>query len=322
MEIVYTGTPDYVIAPLDAILNSNHTVSLVVTPPDRASGRGRSREAPPLKKAALERGLHVYQPESINDDVAIERLSQEDADLMIVASFGKILSEEARNVTANPAINIHPSLLPRYRGPAPVARAILNGEKTTGVSFFQLTENVDAGPIISQFRTEIDPDETTGELRQRLFERAAEQLPALLDQYQQQEIELTPQDDSKATHAPFLRKEEARISWNKSAERIRNHVRAMQPWPTSFSWLDIADRNEPLRLKIFQGDVKKTQHSEAAPGTITQVDSNGLQVQTGEESFVVTELQPPNKQRMKIADFVNGYQPNTGDRFTNDAEAN
>ncbi len=291
---------------------------MVITPPDVVSGRGQKEEVPPLKQAALDRGLHVYQPESINSHTSIERLTRAEADLMIVASFGKILSENARTVTTHPAINIHPSLLPEFRGPAPVARTLLAGKSRTGVTFFQLTDEVDAGPILEQFEVDIDSGETRGELRKRLFDRAADRLPSLLDRYENEEISLTEQNEENASYAPFLSKEEGFIPWRKSADQIWNHVRAMQPWPTAYSWLDLSGREDPLRMNVYHGTPEPTGSTGERPGTITGVGRKGLQVRAGEGTFRITEMQPSGGRRMDADDFINGYQPEAGDRFLED----
>jgi len=314
MDIIYVGTPEYVVFPLDAILATGHHVSLVVTPPDRASGRGQSTDAPPLKKASLERGLDVYQPENINDERSVERLERDGADLMIVASFGKILSAEVREATAFPAINIHPSLLPKYRGPAPVARTILNGADRTGVTFFRMTDAVDEGPILHQVQTEIRNDENREGLRNRLFHLAADEIETVLTGHETGGLNPVEQEEEEATYAPFLSREEGIVDWTNSAEQIRNHMRAMQPWPSSYTWFEGADYDDPLRIKLYRGEPVASESS-VFPGTVMDVSTDGITVQTGRGAFRITELQPSGKQRMDAADFVNGYQPETGDRF-------
>lgn len=318
MKIIYVGTPEYAFPPLNALLEEGLSVPMVITPPDMRQGRGRSKKAPPLKRKSLDKGLHVYQPESINSEQARERIASENPDLLVLCSFGKILSEDVLDIPDRGSINIHPSLLPRYRGPAPVVHTLLNGEEETGVTIFRMNGEVDAGPIIEQVRTEVDPYETTGELRDRLFSLAAEILPGVITDIREGRVRISRQDEQKKTRAPRLSKEDGRIDWNQSVREVWNHIRAMQPWPKAFSWLELSSRGQTYRVNIKEGRIpsgdEELKSAEEA-GDIAEVTPREIRVQTGDGIFCIQRLQPENKQMMEVRDFINGYQPEPGDRF-------
>ena len=316
MRIVYAGTPAYVIPPFEAILNSDHEVSLVVTPPDRVSGRGQSSDAPPLKKAAVDHGVTVFQPESINDPTAVNRLADVKPDLMVVASFGKIVNQAVLDVPDKAAINIHPSCLPKYRGPSPVAQAILDAQENTCVTIFEMDDKMDHGPIVECQEVSIGFDETTEQLRKRLFERAAELLPGVLKAYEEGGVVRVEQEHEQATYTSFFSKEDGRIDWRRPAADIYRQIRAFKPWPNTFSLLKMDGRSSALRIGIHNGR-PTTDDADGEPGTIAEVSGEGLIVRTGENRFRITEVQPANKQAMSIEDFINGYQPEEGDRFLN-----
>lgn len=316
MRIIYAGTPTYVIPPLEALLDSEHDVPVVVTPPDRVSGRGQSTDAPPLKQAAVDHGVTVFQPDSINDADAVDRLAEEEPDLFVVASFGKILNRSVLEVPAKAAINIHPSCLPAYRGPSPVAQAILDGKETTCVTIFEMDEKMDHGPLVKREEVSIGSDETTEQLRERLFRRAAALLPELLTKYQEGRVERTEQEHDRATYTSFFSKEDGRIDWRHPARDVYRRIRAFKPWPRTFSFLEMEDRSSVLRIGIHDGRPTPDDAS-VEPGTITEVSPGEMTVQTGEHQFAVTEVQPANKNAMDINDFINGYQPEEGDRFLN-----
>ncbi len=316
MRIIFAGTPAYAVPPLEALLDSNRDVRMVVTPPDRVSGRGQSTDASPIKKNAVEHGLTVFQPNSINEDDAVDRLAQEEPDLLVVASFGKILSRAVLEVPKKAAINIHPSLLPKYRGPSPVAQAILDGKEVTGVTIFEMDEKMDHGPLVRQVEVPIGTDETTGQLRRRLFQQSADMLPEVLQAYDEGRVEPMEQDHDQATYTSFFSKEDGRINWRSSAQEIYRRMRALKPWPNTFSMLDMESRTSALRIVIHEGRPVSGDEN-AAPGTITDVSGEGLTVETGGGLFSITELQPANGRAMSTVDFINGYQPQEGDRFLN-----
>ncbi len=315
MCIIYAGSPDYVVPPLETLVASGHEVCLVITPPDRPSGRGQSVEAPPLKTAAQDMSLDVYQPDSINSPAAVDRLSDEEPDFIVVASFGKILTRELLQVPSEAAINIHPSYLPRYRGPSPVAGAILDGNDTTGITIFQMDEKMDHGPILQQKRTGIKSDETTGELRRRLFEESSSLLLETIQQYKEGTVQPREQDHDQATYTSFLSKQDGRIHWKKTSNEIYQQLRALKPWPGVYSWLEMGRRDELLRVHIDWGTPVKEKDCSEDPGTIRDIEEDGVIVQTGDGGFKVERLKPENKSSMPAGDFVNGYQPKIGDRF-------
>ncbi len=315
MRIIYTGTPGYAIPPLKAILASGHEVPLVVTRPDARKGRGRKKSAPPVKKAAISQDIEVFQPSSINSEESVHRLEAADPDLLLVCSFGEILQQEVLEVPERGALNVHPSLLPRYRGAAPVAHTLLNGDEETGITIFRMEEEVDSGPIIEQVRTEIHPHEDREELRERLFELAAEVLPGVLKDMEERRIRLATQDDEEATDAPVLSKEDGRIDWGESAVKIRNRVRAVQPWPGAYTWLHMSNRGDTMRMNIIQGRELPGAEESGEEGKIVEVGKKGIMVGTADGLFAIRKLQPENSRVMEAMDFINGYQPQAGDQF-------
>lgn len=322
MKCVFFSTPAYTRPVLKALLDDTPdyvNLDLVVTAPDRSKGRGQQKKAPPMKKIAMSRNCTVYQPEDVNGEESIHRLAQVEPDVFLVSSFGQIFARDLLEVAEIGAYNVHPSLLPRYRGPAPIAHALLDGCEETGVSIFSMDENVDQGPVIKQERVSIDPQETRGELRERLFQTARTMIPEVLQEISKGEISFRDQDDEEASYARLLSKEDGNIDWSESRERIHNRVRAMKPWPGAYSYLDLSSRNDSMRVLVHQtqqpapGEIPES-NQQALPGTVIGTKHQFL-VQTGTEPIRISCLQPQNKPEMDADDFLNGYQPSVGDRF-------
>jgi methionyl-tRNA formyltransferase len=319
MRIVFMGTPDFALPALERLLESSHQVVLIVTQPDRPAGRGRKVEASPVKRLAEARGLPVVQPASARRGGLAEAIRDAAADLAVVAAFGQILPREVLDAPRLGCINIHPSLLPAYRGAAPVPRCILDGREETGVTLIMLTDKLDGGPIVAQQRIEILDDDDARSVLETCAVMGADMLVRVIDEAQQSgRIESTPQDDSRATLAPAIKKEEGMIPWDEPTMRIMYRLRAMTPWPGAYSWI-----NGERRLTIVQAEPLWENEAEtlgemreAAPGTVTSILKGfGFTVKTGDGHLLVTAVQPEGRKTMDAVAFINGRGARPGDRL-------
>jgi len=312
LKLVMMGTGTFALATFRALYDSPHEVRALYTQPDR-SGAGRHRHVNPMKELALERGTPVRQPENVNAPEALAELASFEADVFVVAAYGQILSDALLRIPPRGAINVHASLLPKYRGAAPVNYAILKGERETGVSIIEIVRKLDAGPILAAESTPIRPDETAGELEDRLAEIGARLACRVLDEIEAGTVTRTPQDDSAATFAPKLSKEMGAIDWTRSAEEVDWHIRAMQPWPAPYTWWH-AEGEAPRRLLIRRVTPCEISSS-APPGTVIEADRGRLVVSTGQGGVEVHQIQPEGKRTMTAADFLRGSRIAVGDRF-------
>ncbi|MCH7689247.1 MAG: methionyl-tRNA formyltransferase, partial [Planctomycetes bacterium] len=301
-----------------ALYETDHQVAGLFTQPDR-TGRGHHRHVNPLKNAALEHGTPIFQPPNVNEPDALSNLKSLNADLCVVAAYGQILSQELLSIPRLGAINIHASLLPKYRGAAPIQYAILNGEQETGITIFQIEPQLDAGLILGVEKTAIQPKETSGELEERLRDVAAGLTLRVIDQIDSGTVSHVPQDPAGVTRAPRIRKEQGAVNWSKSADEIGNHVRAMQPWPNPYTFLCQNDRS-PLRLILL--DVETVPDpceagfdvSESIePGTVMCADGKQLVVQAGEDAIRILRLRPEGKRDMAAREFSQGHRVHPGD---------
>jgi len=304
LRIAFAGTGDFAVPVLHALAEAGR-VLLVITQPDRPAGRGLSPKPPPVKTAAEELGLPVIQPRSINSPEILNRLRSLDLDLLAVAAFGQLLKTPVLKLPRLGCVNVHASLLPDYRGAAPVAWAILNGQRKTGVTIFLLDEGMDTGPILLQEEVEIGPDETRGELEARLAQLGGRLLVEAIQGYTAGRIRPRPQP-AEGTLAPRLRKEDGRIDWDWPAERVHNWVRGMNPWPSAFT--------------VFRGRLLKLHRTKVArapegPAGSLIVRDRQLYVVCGEGAVELLEVQPEGKRRMSARDFLNGYRPRPGERL-------
>ena len=321
LRILVCGTGPFAVPTLEWLLASRHTISAVVTRPIADSGRRRKTSANPVRDLAVARGLDLLDPLDINHPDVIATLHDRNADLLFVCDYGQILSSECLSVTRLGGINLHGSLLPRYRGAAPVQWAIYHGETETGVSVIHMSPRLDAGPILSQLRMAIEPDETAGNLEPRLAVlgvSAVQQAIEALQTWNGTDSIGTPQDAALVSRAPRLKKKQGRIDWSRTAEQVRNQVRAFQPWPGSWSEWQPADR-PPVRI-IFHRVHLVTEgladaDSGADPGTVVLSAPDRLWIQTGQGVIRVEHLQPAGRKPMPIDAFQRGYRPQPGDRF-------
>ena len=297
MDVVFVGTSEFGIPALKALVEK-HNVKLVISQPDRPKGRGRKLLPTPIKEEALKLGLEVLQPERIKEIHPL--LSQMDFDVMVVVSYGQIIPKEILEIPKVGPLNIHPSLLPKYRGAAPIQRAIMNGEKKTGTTIMWMNERLDAGDIFLQKEVEIDPDETYGELHDRLSLISAKLLLEALEKIERGEIVRIPQKDEEATYAKPISKEETVIDWSRPATEVHNKVRALSPKPGA--WCTISGE----RYKIYRTALSSGQ---GTPGEVLEKDIKKgiLKIACGEGAVNIMEIQPEGKRVMNTSDFLRGY---------------
>jgi methionyl-tRNA formyltransferase len=304
-RIVFFGTPSFALPPLETLTQGSDEVVAVVTQPDREKGRGRKVIASPVKEVAFQKGLSILQPEKVKEVSFQERLKGFGADLFVVAAYGQILPKTLLSLPKYGAMNVHASLLPKYRGAAPIAWAILNGEKKTGITTMLIDEGMDTGDILLQSEISIHEDETTETLHDRLASLGAYVLSETLEKMKSGNIHPVPQDHSKATYAPPLKKEDGHIDWRKGAEEINRQVRALNPWPGSFTKL------EGRLLRIYHGEVREGKGTGKA-GTVVWVGSDFIEVETGKDSFLIREVQLEGKKRMHVREFLAGHSLSMG----------
>ncbi len=306
------GTPDFSVPSLDALLNAGHKISLVITQPDRPKGRGRKPAPPPVKQAALNAGIEVVQVENINDKTVTDKLKSLRPDLFVVIAFGQKLSRSLLDIPSLFPINIHASLLPRYRGSSPIQAAIANMDKTTGVTTMIMGEGLDTGDILLVSRTDIDPDETAGTLHDRLAALGADLICSTLDAIYSSSLTPTPQNNEAATYAPMLKKSDGEIIWTDSGKKICAKIRAMTPWPGAFT------RFNKSILKIFKACPVDIPDSGAKPGTIVDCGGNRLIVACGNGGVNILELMGKSGKQLKTEEFLRGNKLEKGMKFIND----
>jgi methionyl-tRNA formyltransferase len=306
------GTGEFALPTFRALYETRHVVAALVTQPDRSGAGHHRRHVNLLKQLALERGTPVLQPASINAAESLASLRELAPDLLVVAAYGQILSAELLNLPGLGAINVHASLLPRYRGASPVVHAILNADRESGVCIIQVRPQLDAGPILACARAPILPTDTAGSLEERLAELATTLVGPVIEQLACGTSAPIPQDASLASRAPKLRKEQGVIDWNQPAARIDCHVRAMQPWPIASTWF-VSEARPPLRLLVL-GVRPEPAINDLSPGVLRVVQERIL-VGCGAGAVELLEVQPEGKRRMAAADFARGYRPRANDRL-------
>ncbi len=301
MRIVFMGTPDFAVPSLKALVEAGHDICGVFTQPDKPKNRGMNLQMPPVKEYAITQNIPVFQPEKMRDGVAFSTLKELSPELVVVAAYGKILPKDILDLPAKGCINIHSSLLPRYRGAAPINWAILNGEDETGVSIHYMAEGLDTGDVIAAVHTTIDIDENAQQLYDRLASMGAALVAQVVSQLEQAPIPGTPQDDALSCYAPMLSKELSPIDWNDPARKIHDQVRGLFPWPSAITEID------GVRCKI-QRTALTGVSSAKAPGSFVQADKKGLKVVCGDGLVLeILELQPDGKKTMAAAAFLMGH---------------
>jgi methionyl-tRNA formyltransferase len=308
-RILFMGTPRFALPSLQILIDRKETVIGVVTQPDRPAGRGQQVVLPPVKGLAGNHALPVYQPLKVREAQFIGEVRSLAPELIVVVAFGQILPRALLDIPPLGCVNVHASLLPAYRGAAPINWALINGETVTGVTIMLLDEGMDTGDILLQQPVAILPEDTTATLHDRLAVSGAALLGEALDQRAANGWTRIVQDHARATHAPILKKEDGRIPWSKSACEIHNQVRGMNPWPGCFTFF------RGKLLKIYQTGVLE-KNAGAAPGEITAVTDQGIEVATGSKVLLIQELQLEGKKRMPAGDFIKGQGIKAGEDFT------
>lgn len=306
------GTPDFAVNSLTELVDNGYEVVGVVTQPDRPKGRGKKLTPPPVKQKALELGLPVYQPEKIKTEEFINVLEGLKPDVIIVVAFGQILSKKILDLPSLGCINVHASLLPKYRGAAPIHWCIINGETKTGVTTMYMAEGLDTGDMLLKEEVEITPNMNTGELHDKLAEIGGKVLVNTLEKLAKNEIVPEAQDDEFSTYASLLKKEHEIISWDKTSQEIHNLIRGLNPWPGAYTLYN------GERLKIYESDLSlecKINEDSAPNGTILQISEEGFWVKTSDKPLLITKVRPAGKKTMLAKDFINGHKVSLGSRL-------
>jgi methionyl-tRNA formyltransferase len=307
MRVIFLGTPSFAVPSLQALVSAGHQVLAVFTQPDRPKGRGNQLAESPVKVAARSLALPVYQPERIRRPELVEHLRSLAADLMVVVGYGQIIPQAIIDLPPYGILNVHASLLPKYRGAAPIQWAIANGEKQTGVTIMQIDAGLDTGDMLLKAAVEIGPEEMAPELSERLATLGADQLIQAIGQIEKGCARREKQDDSQASLAPILKKEDGRIDWRRPAQEIYNRLRGFDPWPGAYTTF----RRQPLAI------VRATPKTQAsAEMSVIQTEKRNLLVGCGEGTALqLLEVQPPGKKRIPAEAFINGYKPVLGERM-------
>lgn len=299
MKVIFMGTPDFSVGTLEALAEAGHEVVLAVTQPDKPKGRGGKMQYTPVKEAALARDIPVYQPKKIREPECIEELKKYNADIMVVIAFGQILPKEILQMTPYGCINVHASLLPKYRGAAPIQWAVIDGEKVSGVTTMQMNEGLDTGDMILKTEIPLDPKETGGSLHDKLAEAGAKLCVETLKCLEDKTATWEPQGESTTAYAKMLDKNLGNINWNDPAVQIERLIRGLNPWPSAYThWNDKV-------IKLWQADVVED-NTDQETGTIVKVEKDSFYVQTGEGLLKIEELQLQGKKRMDAGTFLRG----------------
>jgi methionyl-tRNA formyltransferase len=308
LKIVFFGTPSFAVPALEALLQGPDEVVAAVTQPDRGKGRGQKVAPSAVKELLLQRRIPILQPERVKDEAFQETLRDFHPDLLVAVAYGQILPKSLLIIPENGAINVHASLLPKYRGAAPIAWAILKGEKVTGVTTMRMDEGMDTGDVLLQREIAIDEKETGETLNEKLASLGGQLLLETLEKMKTGDLCPIPQDPSKATYAPLIKKRDGQIDWSRGAREIDRQVRGLSPWPGAFATLD------GRILKICQGEVRDG-GSDGKEGAVSWVGSDFIEVETGKGLFIIREVQPEGKRRMSVRDFLAGHPIPVGTVF-------
>ena len=307
MRLIFLGTPEFAVPTLERVISAGHSVSLVVTQPDRPKGRRQELTPSPVKAAALRHDIEVFQPERIRHAEALQKLAALKPDVMVVVGYGQIIPQSVIDIAPLGIINVHASLLPELRGAAPIQWSIVRGYRTTGVTTMRIDAGLDTGDILLKWETPICPDETAPELSARLAEAGADLLVETLAELAAGTVNPQPQDNAQATWAPIIRKEDGRIEWSQSAQKIHDLIRGFQPWPGAHS----SFRGQSIHL--WRSRVSP-QHSNLAPGTL--ISDNGVHAVAGDGSVLeLLEVQLEGRKRMPAAVFANGHRLTPNESF-------
>ena len=314
MKIVFMGTPDYAAGALNALIEAGHEITAVVTQPDKAKGRSNKLIFTPVKECAVAHNIPVMQPIKIKTPDAIAQLKQYEADVYVVAAFGQILSQEILDIPAYGCLNIHASLLPKYRGASPIQHAIIDGEAETGVTIQQMNIGIDTGDILYKKVIAIDPKDTYESLFEKLTVLGGEAIVETLELLEEGALVAEPQDNSLSSYAPLINKERGNIDFSRSAIEIERLIRGLNPWPSAFTYYN------GKQLKVWAAEVEayeaqKEDGREVACGMVVEVTKNTIKVATGEGLLCINELQLEGKKRMSTHDFLLGVKLQPGEKL-------
>ena len=304
MKIVFMGTPEFAVPCLQKIIDEGHEVLAVVTQPDKPKGRGKKLAMPPVKELALKYDIPVYQPIKARDEEFVATLKELNPDIIVVVAFGQILPKSILDIPKFGCINVHVSLLPKYRGAAPINWVIINGEEKTGVTTMYMDEGLDTGDMILTEEFDLDDEITAGELHDKMKDRGADVLIETLKQIEKGTAPRIPQNHEEFTYAPMMNKALGEINWSKSAREIHNLVRGVNPWPSAYTTY------EGSTMKVWKTEVLN-ETSDKEPGTILKVDKDGIRVSTKDNVVLVKEIQMPGKKRVLVSEYIKGNNINT-----------
>lgn len=305
MRIIFMGTPDFSVGTFEALIAAGHDIVLAVTQPDKSKGRGGKMQYSPVKEKALEYGIPVFQPKKVREAECIDKLRAYEADIMVVIAFGQILPKEILEMTRFGCVNVHASLLPKYRGAAPIQWAVINGERVSGVTTMKMDEGLDTGDMIMKAEVELDEKETGGSLFDKLSEAGASLCVETLRAIEEGTAAFEKQGETTTEYARMLHKDMGSIDWKNDAQTIERLIRGLNPWPSAYTKWD------GKVMKLWEADVVP-QNSKAAPGTVVSVEKDGFCVQTGDGLLKVRSLQIPGKKRMEADAFLRGYKIEEG----------
>ncbi len=306
MNVVFMGTPDFSVPTLEKIYQAGHKISLVITQTDKPKGRGKKITFQPVKVKAEELGLEVYQPKNVNSEESIMRLREINPDVIVVIAYGQILKQEILNLPKHRCINVHASLLPKYRGAAPINWVIINGEEKTGITTIYMEKGIDVGDMLLKKEIKIKENETAGELHDRLMTLGAEVLIETLREIERGNINRIPQDNNKSSYAPVMNKDLGKIDWNKNAKDIFNLVRGTDPWPSAYVIY------QDKKVKISNVEVVK-RFKDGQPGEVVKVSDDGIYINTKDSCLVIKKIQFPGKKMMTVSDFLKGNNFKVGE---------
>lgn len=309
MKIVFMGTPDYAVGALEALIRAGHEITAVVTQPDKAKGRSDSLQYPPVKECALAHGLTVFQPERVKRPEAVDRLRTYEADVFIVAAFGQILSREILDLPPYGCLNIHASLLPRYRGASPIQHVIIDGEERTGITIMQMDAGIDTGDILYQKEIPIDRQDTYQSLYGKLTALGGETVVEALEMLRQGALIPRKQTEEESCYAPLITKEMGRIDFSRDAFSIERLIHGMNPWPSAYT------SYQGKQLKIWEALAREEEGTAPEPGTIVSVGRQDFTVATGRGLLQVLEVQLAGKKRMSARDFLLGMRLTPGEKL-------
>ncbi len=317
MNVVFMGTPEFAVPSLCSLATSTHKIAAVVTQPDRPRGRSKIPRPSPVKERAQALGLKILQPVNVNDEPVVKQLQYLSPDCIVVVAFGQFLSNAILHLPRYRCLNIHASLLPKFRGAAPINWAIMQGEIVTGVTAVVMTARMDAGDIIAQKTTPISPDENAGELEKRLSEMGAEELIDALHLVETEKATYTKQDENGVTFAPKLKKENGLILWSQETQKIHNLVRGMTPSPGAYTYFIKNDSPEKKRVIILKTQIHDTRKTKTAfnPGIVADIATCGIHVATMDGFICITQLQPEGKRPMDAQEYLRGHKITGGDMF-------